>query len=87
MIDIINSLIPNANVNGNSEINILDIISKNKDEWSNAFKKFHTLSKTNMLSILSNDIKDDTDNLDGGAQAKRDILKGKSIQTRSIMQL
>ena len=77
MIEIINSLKGDNSDNDN----ILDIISKNKNEWTTAFKKFHTLSNTDILSILVNN------DLEGGAQKKRDVLTGKSINEYTVVNI
>ena len=65
----------------NSINNILEIIDKDKEEWKSAFNKYHTLSKPQILDYLNND------ELEGGVQKKRDILKGKSISEYTIINI
>ncbi len=63
----------------NSTNNILDIISKNKNEWKQAFKNYRKMSKQQIFDYL------DT-NLKGGAK-ERNIENQKSISEYTIVNI
>ena len=71
--------------------NILDIISKDKENWKKGFNKYHSLSKNEITQKLNelNAISDENDDIlpETKIKGKTDIRQGKSIDEYTILNI
>jgi superfamily II DNA or RNA helicase len=72
--------------------NILDVMSRNKDEWKKGFDKYHSFSKNEIIQKLDeiNAIENENDevfSVEKTKGGKTDIRKGKSIDEYTIINI
>ena len=88
--EIVDCLLCNSLKKGGSLIssnNILDIISKNKNEWINAFKEYHKMTKNDIINHLKGGAKDDEENDEEELNKEQDITKGKAINAYTVINI
>jgi superfamily II DNA or RNA helicase len=91
--EIVDCLLCNSSKKGGSltsSNNILDIISKNKNEWINAFKEYHKMSKDDIINHLKGSARGgaiDEENDEEELNKERDITKGKAISAYTVINI